>query len=107
MFVLTLAVFHWGMHYRLSRYEASQNKSHPMAKMWLGDKSYVAAATVVLAEQGPALTIFMAFLGLFPDLKIRTFSKPGLRFLRRVVRPPLLDYGHALLFRPPPILACL
>ncbi len=56
LFVLMLAIFYWGLHYRLQQYESARRHSGaaPLAKMWLGDRSSVSAPVMVRAARGPA-----------------------------------------------------
>ena len=108
LFVLTLAVFHWGLHYRLEQYESARmnGTAIPHAKMWLGDRSDAVTTDVVRAERGPSFTAVFAVLGLFLSLYVHIFLKSlqisGLQDTRPWIRPPLWTHGHALFFRPPP-----
>ena len=109
LFVLTLAILHWGLHYRLEQYESARTAGTaiPMAKMWLGDRSHAAAATIVGAEQGPLFTAEFIFFGLLLSVcmqtRLKRYVASGMEDTRQWIRPPLWTHGHPLFFRPPPV----
>ena len=113
LFVLTLAVCLWGLHYRLEQYQSTQLAGRPilMAKMWLGDRGHTAATTVVQPEQAPVFAAVFAFFGLFLSIALQPFLKAfqtiGQQNERQWIHPPLWTHGHALFFRPPPVLVRL
>ncbi len=109
-FVLALAIFYWGLHYRLQQYESARMNGGaiPVAKMWLGERSHASTTAVVHTERGgPLFPVIVASLGLLLCLGLRVIPTRGFLFRKSRVRLPLWGHGHALFSRPPPSLVCL
>ena len=109
LFVLTLAIFYWGLHYRLQQYESARMNGGaiPIAKMWLGERSYASAPTIVRAEHGPALIADFSLFTLLFGLYLLQLPKSSTLFSRNKARSPLWTHRPALFSRPPPSFICL
>ena len=110
--MLSMAVFGWGLQYKLSLYKGKTSITHlaPEAKL-LSQKERPMASQAPIAHsteppsfpQTPALLSMTLFVALAPALfraaarLVRTGSTEG----SRAPLPPCLD---ALFFRPPPVL---
>jgi hypothetical protein len=109
LLMLSLAVFGWGLQYKLSLYQAKNSIAHltPEAKL-LSQKERPATTQAVDARvpEGPGFLGFTAFV----LVAVASLLRPAAaRFLRiecmegaRPSRPPCLQ---ALFFRPPPVLS--
>ncbi len=109
-FVLALAIFYWGLHYRLQQYESARMNGGavPMAKMWLGERSHASTTAIVHMERGGVLfPVIVAFLGLLLCSDLRAIFPCKFLFQRSRVRPPLREHDHVLFSRPPPALILL
>ncbi len=106
-FVLALAIFYWGLHYRLQQYQSARMHGSivPVAKMWLGERSYAATAAGVHAEHGPQFPVLVTFLGLFLVLYPRVVSIHGNLLRRNRIFPPRWRHLRVLFSRPPPALS--
>jgi hypothetical protein len=103
--MLSLAVFGWGLQYKLSLYQSKDSITHqaPVAKL-LSQKERPATAQT-LDAQSPEVPVFTAFVLVAMASLLRLAAT---RYLRtgsiersRPPRPPCLQ---ALFFRPPPVL---
>jgi hypothetical protein len=109
LLTLSMAVFGWGLQYKLSLYQGKDSISHlaPVAKL-LSQKERPAARQVMDARptELPAFPLFPSLLmvALTPDLYqaaaryVRTASTEG----SRAPLPPCLQ---AVFLRPPPVLS--
>ena len=105
LLMLSLAVFGWGLQYKLSLYQNKNSITHqaPVAKL-LSQKERPATAQLLNARspEAPAFAAFefvaMAFL---LCLTAARFLRSGGPERSRPPRPPCLQ---ALFFRPPPVL---
>jgi hypothetical protein len=109
LLMLSLAVFGWGLQYKLSLYQAKNSIAHstPEAKL-LSQKERPATTQAVdtRTPEGPGFLGFTAFV----LLAVASLLRPAAgRYLRiegrersRASRPPCLQ---ALFFRPPPVLS--
>ncbi len=102
--VLAIAIFYWGLHYRLLQYESAQRNHTAVrsASMWLGERSYVATPVGVHVQHGPQLTVLTAFLSLFFMSCSRVDSASENLGLRKTIPPPSHRYVYILFSRPPP-----
>ncbi len=108
-FVLALAIFYWGLHYRLQQYQSARMHGSivPVAKMWLGERSYAATPAGVHAERGPQFPVLIAFLGvIFILCTRRAFISKGFSRANRI-RPPRWRHIGVLFSRPPPVFTLL
>ena len=105
LLMLSLAVFGWGLEYKLSLYQGQNSITHqaPVAKL-LSQKERPASAQA-LAAPFPEVPVLTAFVLVAMASLLRLAST---RYLRtgsiersRPPRPPCLQ---ALFFRPPPVL---
>jgi hypothetical protein len=106
LLMLSLAVFGWGLQYKLSLYQAKNSISHqaPEAKL-LSQKERPAAALGTRSPELPAFPLFAGFMFVAVASLLRVAAT---RYLRtgslersRPPRPPCLQ---AVFFRPPPVL---
>ena len=107
-FVLALAIFYWGLHYRLQQYESARMHSAvPMAKMWLGGERgqaiNAAAMPNVHAKRpahaaAPLLLVGLLLVFCIPVVFTQEFFASGLHGF-----PPVPAACIALFSRPPPV----
>ena len=106
LLMLSLAVFGWGLQYKLSLYQSKNSIAHltPEAKL-LSQKERPATAQALDART-PQAPVFAAFVFVAMASLLR---QAAARYLRiesrersRPSRPPCLQ---ALFFRPPPVLS--
>jgi hypothetical protein len=106
LLMLSLAVFGWGLQYKLSLYQSKNSIAHltPEAKL-LSEKERPATAQALVART-PQVPVFAAFV----FVAVASFLlRAAARYLRtgsversRPSRPPCL---LAVFFRPPPVLS--
>ncbi len=111
-FVLALAIFYWGLHYRLQQYESARMRSAvPMAKMWLGGERghAINAATMpnlhakrIVHAAAPMLLTGLLLVVCGGFVFVQQFFSSGMHFL-----PPIWLASGNLLSRPPPVQLCL
>ncbi len=107
-FVLALAIFYWGLHYRLQQYESARMHSAvPMAKMWLGGErgqAINAAAMPNLHAKRPAHAAApLLLVGLLLAFCIPVaFTQQSLVSVLQCI-PPVPAACIALFSRPPPV----
>jgi hypothetical protein len=106
LLMLSVAVFGWGLQYKLSLYQSKDSITHlaPVAKL-LSQKERP-AATQLLAARSPEVPDFpfVAAFVLVASLVLRAsarFLRIGSREKARPSLPPCLQ---AVFFRPPPVL---
>jgi hypothetical protein len=107
--MLSLAVFGWGLQYKLSLYQAKNSIAHltPEAKL-LSQKERPATAQALGARtpEVPAFPAFAAFVFVAVASLLRQaaarYVRTGSMERSRPTRPPCLQ---ALFFRPPPVLS--
>jgi hypothetical protein len=103
--MLSLAVFGWGLQYKLSLYQGKDSITHqaPVAKL-LSQKERPATAQTLDARfpEVPAFTAFV-FVAMASLLRLAAtrYLRTGSIERSRPPRPPCLQ---ALFFRPPPVL---
>jgi hypothetical protein len=103
--MLSLAVFGWGLQYKLSLYQGQNSITHqaPVAKL-LSQKERPATAQT-LDARFPEVPIFTAFvlvaMASLLRLAATRYLRTGSLERSRPPRPPCLQ---ALFFRPPPVL---
>jgi hypothetical protein len=108
LLMLSLAVFGWGLQYKLSLYQGKNSVAHltPEAKL-LSQKERPAAtpALGVRSPEMPAFPFFAAFVFVAVALLLRQaaarYLRTGSREGSRPSRPLCLQ---AVFFRPPPVL---
>jgi hypothetical protein len=105
LLMLSLAVFGWGLQYKLSLYQSKNSITHqaPEAKL-LSQKERPATAQMLDARspEVAALTVFaFVVMASLLCLAVTCFLRTGSRENSRPPRPPCLQ---ALFFRPPPVL---
>jgi hypothetical protein len=106
--MLSLAVFGWGLEYKLSLYQSKDSITHlaPVAKL-LSQKERPAATQGVVARspEVPAFPFVAAFVlvavALFLLQAAARYLRTGSLEKSRPSRPPCLQ---AVFFRPPPVL---
>jgi hypothetical protein len=107
--MLCLAVFGWGLQYKLSLYQGKNSIAHltPEAKL-LSQKERPATAQALGAQtpEVPAFPVFAAFVFVAVASLLRQaatrYVRTGSLEQSRPARPPCLQ---ALFFRPPPVLS--
>jgi hypothetical protein len=105
LLMLSMAVFGWGLQYKLSLYQGKDSVTHlaPAAKL-LSQKERPAArqglsVRPVVLQAFPALLILAFFCGLC-EIAAR-YLRTNSRLRSRAPRPPCLE---AIFLRPPPVL---
>ena len=110
LLMLSMAVFGWGLQYKLSLYQGKNSITHlaPEAKL-LSQKERPAAAAQALGARSPIVPAFPLFAALVLVAAASLLRQAAARYLRtgsmersRPPRPPCLQ---ALFFRPPPVLS--
>lgn len=106
---LSLAVFNWGLQYKMSLYQNINGIVHaPAAKLWMGkDGASTEFAKVPLPEPAPLLvqaTLLIVFLALYLALRDASAVRTLMNWRRRAnfseIR--LTPLRQTFLFRPPP-----
>ncbi len=107
-FVLALAIFYWGLHYRLQQYESARMRSAiPMAKMWLGGERGHAIHTATMPNlyakrsahaAAPLLLVGVLLAFCIPVAFTQECFALGLQCI-----PPVPATCIALFSRPPPV----
>jgi hypothetical protein len=109
LLMLSLAVFGWGLQYKLSLYQSKNSIAHltPEAKL-LSQKERPATAQA-LDARSLAVPAFLAFTAFVFVVMTSLLRQAAARYVRtgsmersRPPRPPCLQ---ALFFRPPPVLS--
>ncbi len=108
LLMLSLAVFGWGLQYKLSLYQSKDSITHLAPEAKLLSQKERPAATQGLAARSPEAPAF-PFVAAFVLVAVASFLlRAAARYLRtgsmersRPSRPPCLQ---ALFFRPPPVL---
>ena len=108
LLMLSLAVFGWGLQYKLSLYQGKGSIAHltPEAKL-LSQKERPAAAQA-LDARSPELAAFPLFAALLLVAVASVLRQAAARYLRtgsmERSRPPRPPCVQAIFFRPPPVL---
>jgi hypothetical protein len=106
LLMLSLAVFGWGLQYKLSLYQSKNSIAHltPEAKL-LSQKERPATAQALVART-PQVPVFAAFVFVAVASLLRQaaarYVRTGSMERSRPSRPPCL---LAVFFRPPPVLS--
>jgi hypothetical protein len=109
LLMLSLAVFGWGLQYKLSLYQGKNSIAHltPEAKL-LSQKERPATAQA-FSDRSPVVPAFPAFAAFVFVAAASLLRQAAARYVRtgsmersRLPRPPCLQ---ALFFRPPPVLS--
>jgi hypothetical protein len=108
LLMLSLAVFGWGLQYKLSLYQSKNSINHLTPEAKLLSQKERPAATQGLVARSPEVPAF-PFVAAFVLVAVASFlRRAAARYLRtgsmeksRPSRPPCLQ---ALYFRPPPVL---
>jgi hypothetical protein len=108
---LSLAVFNWGLQYKMSLYHQSPNGivHAPAAKLWMGkDGGSAQSAQAPPLEPAPLLmpvTLFITFLALYFALSKACIVR--MLFYRQrcphFLRMRLAPFRTSFFFRPPPV----
>lgn len=110
--LLCLAVFYWGLHYKMSLYHAGPAlQQTPPAKLWTGDRTSTAVEHAMWADPAQLQPVERARLAAFVFLSIllpflangRVFQLNPDRYLARK-RQYLCSHSAFFCFRPPPSL---
>jgi hypothetical protein len=108
LLTLSMAVFGWGLQYKLSLYQAKSSIAHltPEAKLLSQkERSLVAQVQNIRPVEPPALPVFPALLMV---TLAASLCNAAARYSRigsvEKSRAPLPACVHAIFFRPPPVL---
>jgi hypothetical protein len=106
---LSLAVFNWGLQYKMSLYQNIGGVVHaPAAKLWMGkDGGSSTVAQVPLPERAPVflqVTLLLTFLTLYLAVRHAGMLRTLLhwRLIASSFEPPLVPLREAFFVRPPP-----
>jgi hypothetical protein len=110
-FVLALAIFYWGLHYRLQQYESARMRSAvPMARMWLGAERGHAATTSGMqnrdARKFSHAAIVLPFAAVVPIFLLFVLACADLLIAETNKRAPVRILPASLFCRPPPAALC-
>lgn len=109
LITLCLAIFYWGLHYKLSLYHTQMTSQQaPVAKLWTGGQSLAGVKDAPLAILAPAPEIQVSWLAACVLIFALLLLLPASSFLwlrldgpgawkRQVMLPQ-----STLFFRPPP-----
>jgi hypothetical protein len=107
--MLSLAVFSWGLQYKLSLYQGKNSIAHLTPEAKLLSQKERPATTQVLGARTPEVPAFPAFAAFVFVAMASLLRQAAARYVRtgsmersRPPRPPCLQ---ALFFRPPPFLS--
>ena len=99
LIVLSIAVFNWGLQYKMSLYQQSSGVTHSPAKLLIGKSmsgAWTGTAEVQVATQAASVMLSL-FLCPKPEHWLGRFAIPWKLQVRAALR--------AYFFRPPPIAA--
>jgi hypothetical protein len=109
LLMLSLAVFGWGLQYKLSLYQAKTSIAHLTPEAKLLSQKERPATTRALGARTPEVPAFLAFAAFVFVAMASLLRQAAARYVRtgstersRPPRPPCLQ---ALFFRPPPVLS--
>jgi hypothetical protein len=97
---LSIAVFNWGLQYKMSLYQESNAVTNAPAKLWTGRTLTAATAALDVEPQQEVLLLVALLVSLspMPEKWLRGLAIPAKLQLRAALRA-------AFSFRPPPVLA--
>ena len=99
LIALSVAVFNWGLQYKMSLYQDGNGVTNPPAKLWTGRTLTTTKAVVTVRQHQQAILFFIVLVSLSPAPE---------NWLRGLAIPAKLQVSAALRaafsFRPPPVL---